>query len=74
MQAHIRNDVKPSVGRVIASEWLEMEDVGSIPLADKGCYDLDCYKSTSGDPNRHVPFHHFYRVYFASEKGSNAHL
>jgi hypothetical protein len=37
MQAHVRNDVKPSVRHVVTSDRLEFVDVSSISLTAKGC-------------------------------------
>jgi hypothetical protein len=44
MQAHVRNDVKPSVGQVVALDRLECVDVSSISLLVGGCINLDWYE------------------------------
>jgi hypothetical protein len=49
MQAHVRNDVKPSVGRVVTLDWMEWVDVSSIAVYVVIMSDLDCQNSSYGD-------------------------
>jgi hypothetical protein len=51
-----------------------MVAVSSIPLPVEGCLCSGCSKGRSGDSKGGILFNLFYRVYFASEKCSNAHL
>jgi hypothetical protein len=74
LQADVRNDVKPSVGRVVISDWLESVDASSISGGDEACMKMGCYKHTSVDVDRSILFDLFYCVYFAIEKHRNAHL
>ena len=48
MKAHVRNDVKQSVGLVVTSYWLELSDVSSIPVRSETCVNLDRYKPSFG--------------------------
>jgi hypothetical protein len=77
MQANVRNNATPSVGRVVTSVWSECVDVSSISLPAEGRIDLTWYERSSISTKRCVLFDLFdlfYRVYFASEKSSNVHL
>jgi hypothetical protein len=44
MQAHVRNDVKPSVGQVVISDWLEYAVVSSISVDVIKSVTLGCDK------------------------------
>jgi hypothetical protein len=68
MQSHVRNDVTPSVDRVVTSDRLEYTDGSSIRLFAQSWVNLGCCKHRSSYPEGCVLSHPFYRVYFASEK------
>jgi hypothetical protein len=49
MQTHIRNDVKPSVGRVVTLDWLNWVDVSSNSVDVVTSVNLGCYKPLFGN-------------------------
>jgi hypothetical protein len=44
MVVHVRNDVKPSIGWVVTSHWLQYMDVSSISAVVASCVSFGCYK------------------------------
>jgi hypothetical protein len=68
MQAHVRNNVKPSIGRVITSDLFRYVDVSLISLLVAGCSQRDWLKWPSLCTERWVLFDLFYRVHLLVEK------
>jgi hypothetical protein len=56
MEAHVRNDVKPSVGRVVTSHWFESVDVSLISVEVVPCDKLGSYKPTFIDLDNSILF------------------
>jgi hypothetical protein len=52
MQVHVRNDVKPSVGRVVILEREEKTHARSIPSIVEACINLGCYSPSFVDLKR----------------------
>jgi hypothetical protein len=55
MQPHVRNDVKPSIGRVVTSDWLDF-DVGSISTVVEACVCEGCDNACFGDTEKALIF------------------
>jgi hypothetical protein len=58
-QAHVRNDVKQSVGLVVILDCVEKVDFGSIRLSVQRWIKLGCCKRTFGESERSIIFHLF---------------
>jgi hypothetical protein len=74
MQAVIRNDVKPSVGRVVTSGWLYQTDVSSISATIITIVRLGCFKPVFDAWRYLAQILIFLLVLFVSEKHRIVHL